>query len=169
MDFLDRFLWNSQISNFREIQWVGAKLIHVDRQTDMMMLTGTFHEQANVPQNFCVMSHHSCAWGSWLNKAVHHIPLQVRSQWVSTQKCTQQYQHTISHLNHLLSGCTKRFPYTKHCTVSKHISPVEAEDRNSQSTALSLACVEPCQLVAGNGGWFSWGSHPSVAWWEPCT
>jgi hypothetical protein len=149
---------------------VGAKLIHVERQTDMMKLTGTFHEHANVPKNLCIMlPHHSCPWVSWLNKAVHHIWLHVRSQCVSRQKCTQQYQHIISHLNHLLSGCTKSFPYTKHFTVSKHISPFEAESQNSQSTSLSLACVKPCQLLAGNRGWFSWGSHPSVTWWEPCT
>ena len=165
-----------------------------------MKLTGPFCEYADMPKNLCVMlPHHCCPWGSWLNKAVHHIPLHVRSQCVSRQKCIQQYQHTISHLKHLLSGCTKSFSYTKKCTISKHISPFEAEGWYSQradpflaymeacqlvagtggwfswGSHLSVASVpflaymDPCQLVAGTGGWFSWGSHLSVAWWEPCT
>jgi hypothetical protein len=160
-----------QISK-KSTEWELSWNMWTDRQTyiHMMKLTATFHEYANVPKNLCVMlPHHTCPWGLWLNKAVHHIQLHVCSQCVSRKKCTQQYQHTILHLNHLLNGCTKTFPYTKHCTVSKHISPVEADCRNSQSTRLSLACVEPCQLVAGTGGWYAWGIHPSATWWEPCT
>jgi len=160
MDFLDRILWNkyqiSQKSNERELRWY--------MWTDMMKLTGTFHEYANTPKNLCVMSpHHSCQWGSWLNKVVHHVPLHVRSRCVSSQKCTQQYQHTISHLNHLLSGCTKSFLYTKHCTVSKHISPIH---RNSQITG--LARIRPSHLVARDRGWVSWGIYP-VSSRHPCT
>jgi hypothetical protein len=42
MDFHERFVGKSPISNFMEICPVGAMLIH-GGQTDMLKLIGTFH------------------------------------------------------------------------------------------------------------------------------
>lgn len=56
-------------------------------QTDMMKLTGTYHEYANAPKKLCGISpHHSCPRGLWLNEAVHRIPMHVFTQCVIRQK-----------------------------------------------------------------------------------
>jgi hypothetical protein len=48
--FLDRYLKNSQISYFKKIRPVEAKLYHVDRRTFKMKLIAAFHNFANVPK-----------------------------------------------------------------------------------------------------------------------
>jgi hypothetical protein len=154
-------------SSKKSTEWELSWYMWTDRQ--MMKLTGTFHKYANVPKNLCVMLlHHSCPWGLWLNKAVHHIPLHVCSQSVSRQKFTQ-YQHTISHLNHLLNGCTKYFPYTKHSTISNHMSPVASESHNPHISQLSLAPLQLWQVIDGTWGRNARGIHHSAACGKPCT
>jgi hypothetical protein len=48
LNFLDRFLKNTQTSNFRKICAVEAELCHAVGQTDMMKLTAVFHSFANM-------------------------------------------------------------------------------------------------------------------------
>jgi hypothetical protein len=49
MNFADRLLKNTQVSNFTKIHPVGAKLFHVNRQTTTK-LTVIFHNFANRPK-----------------------------------------------------------------------------------------------------------------------
>jgi hypothetical protein len=55
LEFFDRFLINSQISNFMKIRPVVAELFHADgttdRQTDMTKLTVAFRNFPNAPKN----------------------------------------------------------------------------------------------------------------------
>jgi hypothetical protein len=59
LDF-DRFIKNTQILNFIKIRPVGAKLFHVDRQTDRHDEASIrFHKFANAPKTF---SNHSSSY-----------------------------------------------------------------------------------------------------------
>ena len=50
-DFLDLFLQNTPISNFKKIRPVGAELFHADGRTDMTKLIAAFRNFANAPKN----------------------------------------------------------------------------------------------------------------------
>jgi hypothetical protein len=56
MNFHDRFSKNTEISNFMKILPVGAKLFHVDGQTDMTKIIVTFRNFANVPSKHKIKS-----------------------------------------------------------------------------------------------------------------
>ena len=49
--FCDRFLKNTQISNFIKIRPVGGELFRADGQTDMTKVTVVFRNFANAPKN----------------------------------------------------------------------------------------------------------------------
>ena len=49
--FLNKFLKNTQTSNFMKIQSVGAELFHADKQTDMTRLIVAFHNSVNMPKS----------------------------------------------------------------------------------------------------------------------
>ena len=52
LDFLNRYLNDTQISNFTQVCPVGAELFHgTERQIDMMQLIFTFHNFGNTPKN----------------------------------------------------------------------------------------------------------------------
>ena len=50
-NFLDRFLRNTQMSNFITIRPVGAEFFHRDGQTHMKTLTVALHNSVNSPKN----------------------------------------------------------------------------------------------------------------------
>jgi len=52
LKFLDGFLENDQILNFKKIRLVGAELFHADGQRDMKKLTAAFRNFESSPKKF---------------------------------------------------------------------------------------------------------------------
>jgi hypothetical protein len=54
LEFLDRFLKNTQIPNITNIRLLGAELFHADGETDMTKLTDALHNSVNAPKIRCL-------------------------------------------------------------------------------------------------------------------
>jgi hypothetical protein len=70
LDFLDRFLKNTQISNFTKICPAGAKLLCTDRWTDMMKFIVAFCYFANMLKNdmWHIPTHDLLPQNNWLKR-----------------------------------------------------------------------------------------------------
>jgi hypothetical protein len=89
--FLTDIQKNNQTSNFKKIMPVGAKLFHVDGQTDMMQLIVVFHNFVNVPENslliisvlYCQFKLHNASTNQTLYNICRRFPslfVQVRTK-----------------------------------------------------------------------------------------
>ena len=54
LDFLYRFFFNLNISNFMKIRPLGGELVHSDRRTDMTKLIVAVRNFAKTPKEFCI-------------------------------------------------------------------------------------------------------------------